>query len=222
MLQGRVLFQKLDDGVVSRLFPVEHDCDLHNEFASVTLCPVLRQDEVDVHLLTHPVNSVDQVLFLYLACLNVLLLSQVLETLLFRLLLLFAVLVFVVVVAQSRRSLHLSFLSRLDCLKGIQDSVKLLVLVLLVTHLDALGRRLNQLIHRLNLVVALRVARNQRLQRVHVGCVLHNGRAICIPTCRVHLLVVSSCVIIMICGVGGALEILAHPHLIELSRGQVR
>ena len=81
-LQGRILLEELHNRVIARLLPIEHDSNLHQELQSVSICPIFRQNEVNIVLLAHPVNDIEKVLLLYLPRLYILLLPLLLDRLL--------------------------------------------------------------------------------------------------------------------------------------------
>ena len=70
-LKRWVLFEELDDGIIARLLPIEDYCDLHDQLESVTLRAFLRQYEVYIVLLAHPLNQIKKVLFLDLSCFQI-------------------------------------------------------------------------------------------------------------------------------------------------------
>ena len=63
-LHRRVLPQELDNRIVRRLLPVQHDGDLHDQLQGVSLRTRLWQDEVDIVLLGHLINEAGEVLLL--------------------------------------------------------------------------------------------------------------------------------------------------------------
>ena len=81
-LQGRILLEELHDSIITRLLPIKDDSDLHYEFQSVSLCPIFRQNEIDIVLLAHSFDYIEKVLLLNLPRLYIFLLSQLLKRLL--------------------------------------------------------------------------------------------------------------------------------------------
>ena len=70
-LKRWVLFEELDDGIIARLLPIEDYCNLHDQLQTVTLRAFLRQYEVYIVLLAHPLDQIKKVLFLDLSCFQI-------------------------------------------------------------------------------------------------------------------------------------------------------
>ena len=79
LLQGRVLLQELDDGVVCWLLPIKNDGYLHYELEGVALRPIFRQNEINILLLAHFGDQIYQVLLLSLPGFNVFLLTNLFQ-----------------------------------------------------------------------------------------------------------------------------------------------
>lgn len=75
-LQSLVLFQKLDDGVVARLPPVQNYGDFHNEFKRISFRSILWQNKIYVIFFTHAIDDVQQILLLDLSGLIVFLIAK--------------------------------------------------------------------------------------------------------------------------------------------------
>ena len=86
--------------------------------------------------------------------------------------------------------LDLIFLCRFDCAEGIKQAIKWFVLFFLVSHFNALRRRLHQLIEWFNLPIVHATAWYECFQWFHVRRVLHDRGSIRIAASRIHLLIV--------------------------------
>ena len=204
LLQGRVLLQELDDGVVCWLLPIKNDGYLHYELEGVALRPIFRQYEIHILLLAHFGDQIYQVLLLSLSSFYVLLLANLFQknwTLLFLSEPAFIFIFFGVILlvdAQRRRSLNRIFLSRLYCFKTVQYCEKGLILFFLVSHFDALGWCLNKLIQTFYLSIIHTAPWNKSFERFHVCRILHNSGPIRVSTSRVHLLIVRGRVVLLV------------------------
>lgn len=152
-LQSLVLFQKLDDGVVARLPPVQNYGDFHNEFKRISFRSILWQNKIYVIFFTHAIDDVQQILLLDLSGLIVFLIAKRFSWwLLFR-----HLIGRTIDIIQSWGRLDWVFFCWFDCFERVKKLIECPILLFFMTHLDSLWGCLNHLLKNLNLTVVLAI-----------------------------------------------------------------